>query len=90
MSTFIYSKQIVEWQLFTHVAIDHQPLIALEQWKVSRHRLLWVAVVNRNVGKRYALKFSPNCWHQTRSLITNPVLSVSAINLFCYQSCVHN
>jgi len=23
----------------------------LEQWKASRHRLLWVAVVNRNVGK---------------------------------------
>jgi len=27
----------------------------LEQWKASRHRLLWVAVVNRNVGKRDAL-----------------------------------
>jgi len=23
-----------------HVAIDHQPLTALEQWKASRHRLL--------------------------------------------------
>jgi len=29
-----------EWRLFAHVAIDHQPLTALEQWKVSRHRLL--------------------------------------------------
>jgi len=37
------------------IAIDHQPLTALEQWKASRHRLLWVAVVNRNVGKRNAL-----------------------------------
>jgi len=34
-----------------HVAIDHQPLIALEQWKAFRHQLLWVAVVNRNVSK---------------------------------------
>jgi len=30
-----------EWRLFGHVAIDHQPLTALEQWKASRHRLLW-------------------------------------------------
>jgi len=26
-----------------HVAIDHQPLTTLEQWKLSRHRLLKVA-----------------------------------------------
>jgi len=25
------------------VAIDHQPLKALEKWKVCRYRLLWVA-----------------------------------------------
>jgi len=36
--------------------IDHQPFTALEQWKTSRHRLLWVAVVNRNIGKRDAPK----------------------------------
>jgi len=34
-----------EWRPFAHVAIDHQPLTALEQWKTSRHQLLWVAVV---------------------------------------------
>jgi len=32
-----------------HVAVE--PLTALEQWKASRHRLQWVVVVNRNVGK---------------------------------------
>jgi len=31
-----------EWRPFVHVAIDHQPLTAFEQWKTSRHRLLWV------------------------------------------------
>jgi len=31
-----------------------QPLTALEQWKASKHWLLWVAVVNHNVGKRNA------------------------------------
>jgi len=30
---------------------SHSPF---EQWKASRHRLLRVAVVNRNVGKRDA------------------------------------
>jgi len=25
-------------------SIVHQPLIALEQWKASKHRSLWVAV----------------------------------------------
>jgi len=34
--------------------INHQSLTALEQWKASRHWLLWVAVVNRNVIKRDA------------------------------------
>jgi len=33
---------------------DHQPLTVLEQWKASRHWLLWVAVVNRNLDKRDA------------------------------------
>jgi len=47
-------KYIREWRPFIHVAIDHQPLTALEQWKASRHRLLWVVVVNHNVGKRDA------------------------------------
>jgi len=37
---------------FDHSPIDHQPLTTLEQWKASRHRLLWVAVVNRTVVKR--------------------------------------
>jgi len=27
------------------IAIDHQPLTALEQWKASRHRLLWMVVI---------------------------------------------
>jgi len=44
------STTMNEWCPFAHVAIDHQPLTMLEQWKASRHRLLWVAVVNRNVG----------------------------------------
>jgi len=35
-----------------HVAITHQPFTALEQWKASRHRPLWVAVINCNVDKR--------------------------------------
>jgi len=39
---------------FAYVAIDHQPLTTLEQWKASKHRLLWVAVINLNVGKRDA------------------------------------
>jgi len=39
----VYSKvraEIQEWLPFVHVAIDYQPLTALEQWKASRHRLL--------------------------------------------------
>jgi len=30
---------------------SHQPLTALEQRKVSRHRLLWMAVVNWDRGQ---------------------------------------
>jgi len=49
IDTFSFVK--IAWHPFAHVAIDHQLLTVLEQWKASRHRLLWVAVVNRNVGK---------------------------------------
>jgi len=28
------------WRSFGHVSIGHEPLIALEQWKASRHRSL--------------------------------------------------
>jgi len=58
LSAFIYNIcDVYEWRPFAHIAIDHQPLTALEQWKASRHRLLRVAVVNRNVGKRDAPSF---------------------------------
>jgi len=40
-----------EWRPFAHVAIDHQSQ-RLSSGKASKHRLLWVAVVNRNVDKR--------------------------------------
>jgi len=33
-----------EWRSNGHDSIAHQPLTALEQWKASRHRSLWVAV----------------------------------------------
>jgi len=49
----------VKWRPFAHIAIDHQPLTALEQWKASK--LLWVAVVSRKVGKRDA----PYMWHKS-------------------------
>jgi len=29
------------------------PLTALEKWKAFRHRLLWVAVINYNLGKEF-------------------------------------
>jgi len=29
-----------------------QPLTTFEQWKASRHRLLWVALINWDVVKR--------------------------------------
>jgi len=32
----------------------HEPLIALEQWKTSRHRSLWLVVSNWAVSKRDA------------------------------------
>jgi len=46
---------LLGWQPFDHVAIAHQPLTALEQWKAFKHRPLWVIVVNRNMDKRDAL-----------------------------------
>jgi len=36
---------LYEWRSSGHGSIVHQPFTALEQWKASRHRLLWVAVV---------------------------------------------
>jgi len=30
-----YLEEYNEWRPFAHVAVDHQPLTALEQWKVS-------------------------------------------------------
>jgi len=42
------------WRLFVHVAIDYQPLTRLNSGKPLGTGLLWVAVVNRNVGKRDA------------------------------------
>jgi len=35
-----------------HESIEHEPLTALEQWKVSRHRSLWLVVSNWSVSKR--------------------------------------
>jgi len=34
------------------VSIGHEPFTALEQWKVSRHRSLWLVVSNRDVANR--------------------------------------
>jgi len=51
------------WPLFEHESIRHEPLTALEQWKASRHRLLWVAVVNRDRGQTGRSRLSP---YQTR------------------------
>jgi len=51
-----YNNIFFGWCPFGHVAIDHQPLTALEQWKASRHRPLWLVsnryVVNRNASIR--------------------------------------
>jgi len=32
---------------FEHESIEHEPLTALEQWKASRHRSLWLVVPKR-------------------------------------------
>jgi len=34
------------WPPFGHELIEHEPLTALEQWKASRHRSLWLMVSN--------------------------------------------
>jgi len=34
------------WPPFGHESIEHEPLTALEQWKDSRHRSLWLVVSN--------------------------------------------
>jgi len=43
-----------EWPAFGHESIGHEPLTALEQWKVSRHWLLWLMVSNWAVSKQDA------------------------------------
>jgi len=35
-----------EWPPFGHESIERKPLTALEQWKVFRHRSLWLVVSN--------------------------------------------
>jgi len=40
-----------EWRSNGHGSIAHQLLTALEQWKISRHRSLWVAVGICTVSK---------------------------------------
>jgi len=40
------------WPPFGHESIEHEPLTALEQWKASRHRSLWLVVSNWSVSKR--------------------------------------
>jgi len=37
-------QRVNEWRSNRHGSIVHQPLTAFEQWKISRHRSLWVAV----------------------------------------------
>jgi len=34
------------WPPFEHESIEHELLTALEQWKTSRHRSLWLVVSN--------------------------------------------
>jgi len=40
------------WPPFRHESIGHEPLIAFEQWKASKHRSLWLVVSNRDVVNR--------------------------------------
>jgi len=40
------------WPPFGHESIGHEPLTALEQWKASRHRSLWLMMSNWSVSKR--------------------------------------
>jgi len=42
-----------EWSdLRLDVSNGHEPFIALEQWKASRHRSQWLVVSNRDVANR--------------------------------------
>jgi len=43
-----YGKRMVwfGWPPFGHESIEHEPHTALEQWKASRHRSLWLVVSN--------------------------------------------
>jgi len=43
------------WPPFGHESIEHEPLTALEQWKVSRH--LWLMVV-----QLIRVQTSPSLW----------------------------
>jgi len=36
----------VEWRTFDHIAIDHKPLTAREQWENSRHWLALGAMIS--------------------------------------------
>jgi len=40
------ANEMYEWPPFGHESIEHEPLTALEQWKSSRHRSLWLMVSN--------------------------------------------
>jgi len=40
------TNEMYEWLPFGHESIEHEPLTALEQWKASRHRSLWLVVSN--------------------------------------------
>jgi len=50
--TFTASLQseIAGWPPFGHESIEHEPLTALEQWKASRHRSLWLVMSNWSVS----------------------------------------
>jgi len=38
------ANEMYEWPPFGHESIIHESLTALEQWKASRHRSLWLVV----------------------------------------------
>jgi len=45
------ANEMYGWPPFEHESIGHKPLTALEQWKASRHRSLWLVVSNWAVSK---------------------------------------
>jgi len=51
-SQLTFNQPLSGWPPFGHESIGHEPLIALEQWKASRHRSLWLVVSNRDVVNR--------------------------------------